>query len=191
MPGESQANPTHRPEAQLPFGRQAGAYTPAKNVARGITFAPQGNRVFHELTVLENLEVGGFQLPRKELKGRIEEVFGLFPILKERARHVAGKLSGGEQQMLAVARALVPRPKLLMLDEPSLGLAPNVVTIVLDKVCEINRDTGVTVLIVEQKVRDVLRIANRAYGLRLGKVVLEGHPDDVSTTENLHGLFLG
>jgi len=165
--------------------------TPATNVARGITFAPQSNRVFDELTVLENLEVGGFQLPKKELKDRIEEVFGLFPVLKERARQLAGKLSGGEQQMLAVARALVPRPKLLMLDEPSLGLAPNLVTAVLDKVYEINHDTGIAVLIVEQKVRDVLRIANRAYGLRLGKVMLEGSSDEIGNPENLHPLFLG
>ena len=112
-------------------GTAINGSTPAKNVARGITFSPQGNRVFDELTVLENLEVGGFQLPKKELKGRIEEVFALFPVLKERVRQAAGRLSGGEQQMLAVARALVPRPKLLMLDEPSLGLAPNLVTDVL------------------------------------------------------------
>jgi len=93
--------------------------------------------------------------------------------------------------MLAIGRALVPRPKLLMLDEPSLGLAPNLVNSVLDKVSEINCQTGVSVLIVEQKVREVLRIANRAYGLRLGKVMLEGSPDEVAKPENLHRLFLG
>ena len=164
--------------------------TPARNVARGITFCPQGNRVFDELTVMENLEVGGFQLPRKELKPRIEEVFEMFPILKERPRQDAGRLSGGEQQMLALARALVPKPKLLMLDEPSLGLAPNLVAAVFEKVSQINRETGVTVLIVEQKVRDVLKIAHRAYGLRLGKVALEGRPQEVLAGDNLKRLFL-
>jgi branched-chain amino acid transport system ATP-binding protein len=179
-------------KGEIRFGGTAiNGSTPAKNVARGITFAPQGNRVFDELTVLENLEVGGFQLPKRELKGRIEEVFGLFPVLKERARHVAGRLSGGEQQMLAVAWALVPRPKLLMLDEPALGLAPNLVTTVLEKVSEINREAGVAVLIVEQKVREVLRIATRAYGLRLGRIALEGTRDDIFDGDTLKRLFLG
>jgi branched-chain amino acid transport system ATP-binding protein len=118
-------------------------------------------------------------------------VFGIFPVLRERTRQVAGRLSGGEQQMLAVARALVPRPKLLMLDEPSLGLAPNLVSAVLEKVSEINRDTGVAVLIVEQKVRDVLRIASRVYGIRLGKVALQGRPEEVLAGDHLKRLFLG
>ncbi len=179
-------------KGQINFrGAPINGSTPAKNVTRGITFAPQGNRVFDELTVLENLQVGGYQLPKNELKGRIEEVLTLFPVLKERTRQVAGRLSGGEQQMLAVARAMIPRPKLLMLDEPSLGLAPNLVTAVLDKVCEINSQTGTAVLIVEQKVRDVLRIANQAYGICLGKVLLEGRPDEMSKPDNLHRLFLG
>ena len=172
-------------------GASTNDSTPAKNVARGITFAPQGNRVFDELTVMENLEVGGFQLPRKELRGRIEQVLGMFPILRERARQDAGKLSGGEQQMLAVARALVPKPKLLMLDEPSLGLAPNIVGAVFEKIVQINQEAGVTVLIVEQKVREVLRIAHRAYGLRLGKIALEGPPDVFLEGDNLKRLFLG
>ena len=140
---------------------------------------------------MENLEVGGFQLSRTDLRSRIEEVFGMFPVLKERRRQEAGRLSGGEQQMLALARALVPKPKLLMLDEPSLGLSPNLVETVFEKVCHINQETGVTVLIVEQKVRDVLRIANRAYGMRLGKIAMEGHPNEVLVGDNLKRLFLG
>ena len=171
-------------------GTPINGSTPARNVARGVTFCPQGNRVFDELTVMENLEVGGFQLPRKELKPRIEHVFEMFPVLRERSRQNAGRLSGGEQQMLALARALVPKPKLLMLDEPSLGLAPNLAAAVFEKVSQINRAAGVTVLIVEQKVRDVLRIANRAYGLRLGRVVIEGSPDAILGGDNLKRLFL-
>jgi branched-chain amino acid transport system ATP-binding protein len=164
---------------------------PARNVARGITFAPQGNRVFDELTVLENLQMGGYQLPRKELSGRIEEVFNLFPLLKGRARQNAGKLSGGEQQMLAFARALVPKPKLLMLDEPSLGLQPNLVDAVFDKVASVNRDQGVTVLIVEQKVRQVLSIRRRVYSLKLGRVAFAGAPGEIADdTEKLRRLFL-
>jgi len=138
---------------------------------------------------MENLQVGGFQLRKKELKGRIEEVVEMLPVLKERARQEAGRLSGGEQQMLAFARALVPKPKLLMLDEPSLGLSPKLVGAVFEKVTQVSQETGVTVLIVEQKVRDVLRIAHRAYGMRLGKIALEGPPDEILAGDNLKRLF--
>jgi len=165
--------------------------SPAQNVSRGITFAPQGNRVFDELTVMENLEIGGYQVPHKQLRGRIDEVFKLFPILKERSRQYAGKLSGGEQQMLAVARALVPKPKLLMLDEPSLGLQPNLVSSVFRKIYEINRDTGISILIVEQKVRQILELCHRVYALKLGKVAFAGHPQELKEDkEKLKHLFL-
>jgi len=165
--------------------------SPARNVARGITFAPQGSRVFADLTVMENLEIGGFQLPRKELKSRITRMFQMFPILQERARQDAGKLSGGEQQMLALARALVPNPKLLMLDEPSLGLSPNLVATVFRKIAEINTETGVTILIVEQKVREVLDICRRVYSIKLGKVAFEGSPEELKEDKaKLKGLFL-
>ena len=172
-------------------GKPTNGSTPAQNVARGITFAPQGNRVFDELTVMENLEIGGFQLPSKELRGRIDEVFTLFPVLKERSRQYAGRLSGGEQQMLALARALVPKPKLLMLDEPSLGLQPNLVGSVFETISQINRDTGVAILIVEQKVRQVLELCHRVYSIKLGKVAFSGHPDELKDDKDrLKQLFL-
>lgn len=171
-------------------GTRLNGATPVKNVARGITFCPQGSRVFHDLTVMENLEIGGCQVPRKVLRGRIGQVFQLFPTLRDRIRQQAGNLSGGEQQMLALARAMMATPKLLMLDEPSLGLSPNLVATVFEKVLQLNQETGVTCLIVEQKVRDVLRIAHRAYGLRRGKIALEGRPEEIVSGENLKQLFL-
>ena len=172
-------------------GTKLNGSTPAHNVSRGITFCPQGNRVFSSMTVMENLEVGGFQLPRADLRKRIEDVLAIFPVLKERNRQEAGRLSGGEQQVLALARALVPKPKLLMLDEPSLGLSPNIAETVFEQVDHINQEMGVTVLIVEQKVREVLRIAKRAYGMRLGRIALEGTPSEVLVGDNLKRLFLG
>jgi branched-chain amino acid transport system ATP-binding protein len=172
-------------------GELTNGSTPARNVARGITFAPQGNRVFDELTVKENLEIGGFHLPRKELQQRIEEMYRFFPVLRDRAKQEAGKLSGGEQQMVALARALVPKPKLLMLDEPSLGLAPNLVGSVFRKIQEINGTTGVTILIVEQKVREVLEVCNRVYSIKLGKVAFAGQPAELrSNPAKLKELFL-
>ena len=165
--------------------------TPAENVRRGIGFCPQGNRVFTERSVRENLEVGGFMLGKKELRVRIDEMGALFPLLAERGRDAAGKLSGGEQQMVAIARALIPRPKLLLLDEPSLGLSPKLITTVFEKIVEINRTTGVTVLIVEQKVRDVLAIAHRVYGLRLGRVAYSGEARELAEDKaQLKDLFL-
>lgn len=182
--------PTWKGEIRFDGIRLNGS-TPAKNVARGITFCPQGNRVFDELTVLENLEIGGYQLSKKDLKGRIEEVLTFFPVLRERLKQDAGRLSGGEQQMLSVARALVPRPTLLMLDEPSLGLAPNLVKAVFDQMTRVNRETGVAILIVEQKVRDVLAISQRVYSLRLGRVAFMGLPASLEEDKDkLRDLFL-
>lgn len=151
--------------------------TPAKNVRRGITFAPQGNRVFPDMTVMENLEIGGCQLPKQELRTRIEHVLTVFPILRERPKQVTGKLSGGEQQMVALARALIPKPRLLMLDEPSLGLSPSIVKDVFERIQTIGRGTGISILIVEQKVNEVLAICDRVYLLKLGKVFFTGAPD--------------
>jgi branched-chain amino acid transport system ATP-binding protein len=172
-------------------GEALSGLSPAAAVARGIAYAPQGSRVFDELTVMENLEVSGFHLRSAEVKARIEQVLETFPMLGKRTRQEAGRLSGGEQQMLALARAMIPRPKLLMLDEPSLGLSPGLVSDVFAKVSEINRNTGVSVLIVEQKVREVLDICQRAYSLKLGEVAFEGVPSDLRhSPDRLRELFL-
>ena len=172
-------------------GSPVNGTMPARNVARGITFAPQGSRVFHDLTVKENLEVGGSQLPRKVVRERIEHILQFFPALKERTRQDAGRLSGGEQQMLALARALVQKPKLLMLDEPSLGLSPNLVRTVFEKIVEINRENKLSIFIVEQKVREVLEICNRVYSMKLGKVAFEGRPEELRDDKTkLKNLFL-
>ncbi len=165
--------------------------SPAQRVRQGITFCPQGNRVFGELNVRENLELGGTHLPKKEVAERVAAILELFSQLPPRLKQTAGTLSGGEQQMVAIARALVSKPKLLMLDEPSLGLSPNVLADVFAKIVEVNRTHGVTILIVEQKVRKVLAIADHVYSLKLGKVAFSGPPSELtSNPETLRRLFL-
>ena len=164
--------------------------SPGKNVSRGITFCPQGNRVFDELSVIENLQIGGIHLKTTELKERIDGALQLFPILKDRLRQNAGKLSGGEKQMLALCRALIPKPKLLMLDEPSLGLSPNLISIAFERIQKVNKERGTAILIVEQKVRKVLEICHRVYGIKLGKVAFDGQPEELMEHKELRKVFL-
>jgi len=171
-------------------GERLTRFSSAERVSRGVVYSPQGNRVFRGLTVLENLQIAGSQLPRESLVRRVEETLHEFPALKPLVARKAGTLSGGEQQVLAFARALVPKPKLLLLDEPSLGLAPKVARGALERIAEIGELTGTSVLLVEQKARDALSIADRAYGLRLGRVAAEGAAGEILEQRVLEQIFL-
>ena len=145
--------------------------------------------MFDDLSVIENLQIGGIHLKTIELKDRIDVILQLFPILKNKLHQNAGRLSGGEKQMLALCRALIPKPKLLMLDEPSLGLSPNLLSAVFKRILEINKDTSLAILIVEQKVREVIKISHRVYGMKLGKIEFSGKPDDLAD-DQLRRVFL-
>ncbi len=159
-------------------------------VARGLAQVPEGRQLFAQMTVLENLELGGYLVSRAERAERLARVLGLFPRLAERRRQLAGTMSGGEQQMLAVGRALMGKPKLLMLDEPSLGLAPKMVDELLAIVRRI-RDEGVTVLLVEQNVAKALAMAQSAYVLERGAVVMKGAARSLLGSEQLRTSYLG
>jgi branched-chain amino acid transport system ATP-binding protein len=173
-------------------GRSIVGMPPEEIVKLGIVQVPEGRRIFGPLTVEENLEMGAF-LARGQ-KARIQEdmarVYDMFPRLRERRHQLAGTLSGGEQQMLAVGRALMARPRLLMLDEPSMGLAPNLVQFIMQTVREINRQ-GVTVLVVEQNARSALRLATRAYVIETGSVTLEGPAAELARNDQVVAAYLG
>jgi branched-chain amino acid transport system ATP-binding protein len=159
-------------------------------VARGITHAPEGRRIFNRLTVVENLEMGAYTRGDPEVGADMERVFSIFPRLKERRVQVAGTLSGGEQQMLAIGRALMARPRLLLLDEPSMGLAPVIVEQIFDTVQDINRQ-GVTILLVEQNAAMALAIAGRGYVLETGGIVLEGAASELADNPEVRRAYLG
>jgi branched-chain amino acid transport system ATP-binding protein len=165
--------------------------TPAhKLVERGIGHAPEGRRIFSRLTVLENLQMGAFSRPKADIAPDIDRVFTLFPRLRERTSQLGGTLSGGEQQMLAIGRALMSEPRMLLLDEPSLGLAPILVAQVFETIKEINSQ-GTTVLLVEQNALQALSIAHRGYVLQTGEVVLSGNADDLRQNETVRKAYLG
>lgn len=163
--------------------------TVTENVAKGITLVPEGRRVFPDLTVLENLKIGAY-LRKDKLQDDIDWVYDLFPRLKERSWQAAGTLSGGEQQMLAVGRALMSRPKLIMMDEPSLGLAPIIVKGIFDIIKEINKQ-GVTVLLVEQNANMALKTADSAYVLETGSITLHGTGAELLNNEDVRKAYLG
>jgi len=175
-------------------GNTINGLPPEKVVAVGISQVPEGRQIFGPLTVLENLELGAYLRFRKRQKEAIEEdlewVFQLFPRLKERITQIAGTLSGGEQQMLAIGRALMARPKLLLLDEPSMGLAPLVVKDIMSTISSF-RDSGVTILMVEQNARASLKISDRGYVLETGRVVLQGSSEDLLNDNDVKRAYLG
>ncbi|MDR7401275.1 MAG: ABC transporter ATP-binding protein [Armatimonadota bacterium] len=165
---------------------------PANRIVHlGVSLVPEGRRIFGRLSVLDNLILGAYtkREPRMR-KEALDFVFSLFPVLRERARQRAGTLSGGEQQMLAIGRALMSRPRLLMLDEPSLGLMPRLTARILQAIQEINRE-GVTVLLVEQRVREALEIAHRGYVLQTGRIVAAGMGSELLQTDLVRKAYLG
>ncbi len=169
-------------------GRPIAGRKPALNVRDGLSFVPQGHGIFTDLTVRENLELGGHTL-READPERLAAIYELFPILAERREQRAGTLSGGQQQMLALGLALMLRPRLLLLDEPSLGLAPILVQRVLGSVVEINRRFGTAVLLVEQNVKQALRIARRVYVMKVGQIALEDRAGALLERGDLWRLF--
>ena len=162
-----------------------------KLVGTGLVQVPEGRRVFSRMSVLENLEMGAYSRSRSDDLGKdLERVFSHFPRLKERRRQAAGTLSGGEQQMLAIGRALMSDPKLLLLDEPSLGLAPLLVRAIFDTIRTINA-AGVTVVLVEQNAKAALKLAHRGYVLEVGRIILQGEARELLTNPEVRNAYLG
>ncbi len=173
------------------FGGRDIAALPAHEIVRmGISQVPEGRRIFSRMTVRENLEMGAYLRDEKEQASELERTFTLFPVLAERSRQLGGTLSGGEQQMLAIGRALMSRPRLLLLDEPSLGLAPIIVSRIFKIISEINQQ-GTTILLVEQNAKAALRLANRAYVMETGKIVMEGKASSLANDPGIKKAYLG
>ena len=162
----------------------------SKMVYKGLSLCPEGRRIFQQMTVRENLEMGAFSRPNEEIAPSMEQVYAFFPRLKEREKQIAGTLSGGEQQMLAMGRALMSKPRLMMLDEPSMGLAP----ILVEQIFQIIRDmnaAGTTILLVEQNAQMALSIANRAYVLETGRITMSGDAKELAASEEVKKAYLG
>ena len=182
-------------EGEIVFqGQRVNGEPPEAIVRLGICQVPEGRQIFQPLTVLENLELGAYlRYGRREktlVKQDMDMVFSLFPVLAERLQQISGTLSGGEQQMLAIGRALMSRPKLLLLDEPSMGLAPRVVADIFHTVVKLRQD-GLTILIVEQNAKAVLRIADRGYVLETGKIILQGTSAELLEDSDVKRAYLG
>lgn len=185
----SQLNPA---EGSVLFqGERINGIGPHQVVRRGISLVPEGKRIFAKMSVKENLLVGAYIQRDENIRVEtLDRIFELFPRLRERMKQKAGTLSGGEQQMLAIARGLMSKPKLLMLDEPSLGIAPNLVDRIFETI-ETIRKSGLTILIVEQHVQEALEMADRGYILQTGKIVLEGKSKDLLESEIVKKAYLG
>ncbi len=171
-------------------GRSIVGLPASRIVGLGMALCPEGRRVFQQMTVRENLEMGGFSRPNEEIPAALENVYTRFPRLKEREKQFAGTLSGGEQQMLAMCRALMSKPKLLMLDEPSMGLAPILVEQIFDIIAELH-SAGTTILLVEQNAQMALSIADRAYVLGTGRITISGAAADVLADDRVREAYLG
>ena len=171
-------------------GKSIVGFPASKMVSLGMALCPEGRRIFQQMSVRENLEMGGYSRPAAEIQESMDDVFNRFPRLKEREKQVAGTLSGGEQQMLAMGRALMSKPKLLMLDEPSMGLAPILVEQIFDIIKELHA-AGTTILLVEQNAQMALSIADRAYVLGTGRITMSGPAADVLADDRVRVTYLG
>ncbi|MBU1041923.1 MAG: ABC transporter ATP-binding protein [Proteobacteria bacterium] len=173
-------------------GQSLSGVSPDKVVARGVCQVPEGRLIFPDLTVQENLDMGAFLRSDKDgIKTDLDQVFGLFPILLERRGQLGGTLSGGEQQMLAISRALMARPKLLLLDEPSLGLAPLIIRQIFDIIKKINRESNTTIFLVEQNANQALKVAHRGYVMENGRITLEDSCDKLLANDEVKKAYLG
>lgn len=171
-------------------GREIQGLPPHKIVSLGISLVPEGRSILSKMTILENLEMGAYQRKDSQVEADLHSVFARFPVLEERKNQLGGTLSGGQQQMLAIGRAMMAKPELLLLDEPSMGLAPMVVADIFKVIREINQE-GATVLLVEQNVRQALKIANYAYVLETGKIVYHGTAEEVAANPRVKDAYLG
>lgn len=172
------------------FGKDVTVSRPDQLIRQGMTLVPEGRAMLSDMTVLENLEMGAFHRSDNEVEQDMKKMMARFPILEERKEQLAGTMSGGQQQMLAIARALMARPKLLLLDEPSMGLAPIIVADIFKMIKEIN-DEGMTVLLVEQNAKQALKIADYGYVLETGKLALEGKAQDLLEDTSIAEAYLG
>ncbi len=181
----------HSRTGDVKFQGSSIAHLPAHSVVKqGLAMVPEGRRVFTQLTVEENLEMGAYTRPKSEIKAGFEQVYELFPRLKERRTQIGGTLSGGEQQMLAMGRALMAKPRLIMLDEPSMGLAPLLVDLIFEIIADLHK-AGSTILLVEQNAQAALSIADRAYVLETGKIVKTGRGSDLISDPDIKKAYLG
>ena len=171
-------------------GKHIEEASPSEIVKQGVVHVPEGRKLFPEMTVIDNLLMGAYTVPQSDRPQRLERAFSVFPVLKERQKQIAGTLSGGEQQMVAIGRGLISGPKLLMLDEPSLGLAPILVEEVFRVITEINR-LGVTVLLVEQNTQNALSLAHKGFVMELGRIALSGSGSELLANSNVRKAYLG